>query len=84
MGIEGSLTHNVFVPKTISLDDQNWTRVDGFGKLYHLLKNNDNYTVCGYDISLFDHKRSIKSPKTKCNRCIQIIKINEAKKVVNF
>ena len=84
MGIEGSLTHSIFDPKTISLDDQNWTRVDGFGRLYHLLKNNDNYTVCGYDISLFGHKRLLKSPKTKCNRCIQIIKINEAKLVVNF
>jgi len=84
MGIEGSLTQSIFVPKIISLDNQNWTRVDGFGKLYHLLKNNDNYTVCGYDISLFEHKRSITSPKTKCNRCIQIIKINEAKLAVNF
>ncbi len=84
MGIEGNLIQSVFVPKTISLDDQNWTRIDGFGKLYHLLKNNDNYTVCGYDISLFDHKRLLKSPKTKCNRCIEIIKINEAKQVVDF
>ena len=84
MCIEGNLIQSVFVPKTISLDDQNWTRIDGFGKLYHLLKNNDNYTVCGYDISLFDHKRLLKSPKTKCNRCIEIIKINEAKQVVDF
>ncbi len=84
MGIKGSLTQSIIVPKIISLDDQNWTRISGFGKLYHLLKNNDNYTVCGYDISLFDHRRLLKSPKTKCNRCIQIIKINEAKKVVNF
>ncbi len=81
MGIEGNLIHSIFDPKIISLDNHNWTRVDGFGKLYHLLKNNDNYTVCGYDVSLFQHKRSIKSPKTKCNRCIQIIKINETKQV---
>ena len=84
MGIEGNLIHSVFVPKTISLDDQNWTRISGFGKLYHLLKNNDNYTVCGYDISLFDHKRSIKSPNTKCNRCIEIIRINKVKQIVSF
>ena len=84
MGIEGNLIHSIFGTKIISLDNHNWTRVDGFGKLYHLLKNNDNYTVCGYDVSLFDHKRSIKSPKTKCNRCIQIIKINEAKLVADF
>ena len=84
MGIEGNLIQSVLVPKTISLDDQNWTRISGFGKLYHLLKNNDNYTVCGYDISLFEHRRLLKSPNTKCNRCIELIKINEAKKVVNF
>ncbi len=78
------LKDSVLVPKTISLDDQNWIRISGFGKLYHLLKNNDNNTVCGYDISLFDHRRLLKSPNTKCNRCIEIIKINEAKKVVNF
>ena len=84
MGIEGSLIHSVLVPKTISLDDQNWTRISGFGKLYHLLKNNYNYTVCGYDISLFEHKKSIKSPNTKCNRCIEIIRINKAKQIANF
>jgi len=84
MGIEGSLIHSVFVPKTISLDDQNWTRISGFGKLYHLLKNNDNYTVCGYDISLFDHKKSIRSPNTKCNRCIEITRINKVKQIVSF
>ncbi len=84
MDIEGNLTDSIFYPKTISLDNQNWTRISGFGKLYHLLKNNNNYTVCGYDISLFDHKRSLKSPKTKCNRCIQIIKINKANQVSYF
>ena len=81
MGIEGNLTHGIVFPKTISLDNKNWTRIAGFGKLYHLLKNNDNYTVCGYDISLFEHKRTLNSTKTKCNRCIEIIKINEAKQV---
>jgi len=84
MGIEGNLIHSVFVPETISLDNQNWTRISGFGKLYHLLKNNDRYTVCGYDVSLFDHKKLLKSPNTKCNRCIEIIKIKKAKQVVNF
>ena len=84
MGTEGSLTPSIFDPKTISLDNQNWIRVNGFGKLYHLLKNNDRYTVCGYDISLFDHKKLLKSPNTKCNRCIEIIKINKAKQVANF
>ncbi len=84
MGIEGNLIHGDFVTKTISLDNQYWTRISGFGRLYHLLKNNDNYTVCGYDISLFDHKKLLKSPNTKCNRCIEIIKINKAKQVVNF
>ncbi len=84
MGIEGNLIQSVFVQKTISLDNQNWTRISGFGKLYHLLKNNDNYTVCGYDISLFDHKKLLKSPNTKCNRCIEIIRINKAKQLVNF
>ena len=78
------LKDSVLVPKTVSFDNQNWTRISGFGRLYHLLKNNDNYTVCGYDISLFNHKKSIKSPNTKCTRCIEIIKINEAKQVVNF
>ena len=84
MGIEGNLIQSVLVQKTISLDNQNWTRISGFGKLYHLLKNNDNYTVCGYDISLFEHKRSIKSPNTKCNRCIGIIRINKVKQIVSF
>lgn len=84
MGIEGNLIHSVLVPKTISFDDRNWMRISGFGKLYHLLKNNDNNTVCGYDISLYDHRRLLKSPNTKCNRCIEITKINEAKQVVNF
>ncbi len=84
MGIQGNLIHSVFVPKTISLDDQNWTRISGFGKLYHLLKNNDNYTVCGYDISLFEHKKTLNSAKTKCNRCIEIIKINKANQVSYF
>jgi len=83
MGIEGNLIHSVFVPKTISLDNQNWTRISGFGKLYHLLKNNDRYTVCGYDISLFGHKKLLKSPNTKCNRCIEIIRINKAKQVAS-
>ncbi len=84
MGIEGSLIHSVLVPKTISLDDQTWTRISGFGKLYHLLKNNYNYTVCGYDISLFDHKKLLKSANTKCNRCIEMTKIYEARQVANF
>ena len=84
MGIEGNLIHSVLVPKTISVDEQNWTRISGFGKLYHLLKNYDRYTVCGYDISLFDHKRSKKFPNTKCNRCIEIIRINKAKQVASF
>ena len=84
MGIKGNLIHDVFDPKTISLDNDNWTRISGFGKLYHLLKNHNRYTVCGYDISLFDYKKTQKSPKTKCNRCIEIIRINQAKQVANF
>jgi len=84
MGIEGNLIDSVFDPETIYLDNRNWTRVSGFGKLYHLLKNNDNNTVCGYDISLFDHRRLLKSPNTKCNRCIEITKIKKAKQVGNF
>ncbi len=84
MGIEGNLLDGIIFPKTISLDNENWIRISGFGKLYHLLKNNDRYTVCGYDVSLFEHKRSLKSPNTKCNRCIEIIRINKAKQVVNF